>query len=829
MRTPFKRAAAACIAVGSIFLGSLPGVERSESVFAASAPAAQAAPAPGVFPLQNGDAERIASILRTLYPSARILVDHASNSVIAFASPAQIAAMRGVVTQLDVRSPSKTQTTAIPLNTVSAATLIPKLHAIFRSARFAAGPNKSLIVNATPADLTEIKGLVAAIDVPPTPAPANARASEAVKVQQANPSDVVRIVQAQIPGVHASSAGSMVILSGTPDAVAQAKTLVAQVDEPGTTTPYIQIYRLRNVDAQSVADLLQHSFPSITVSVEKDLNAITVDAAQSLQTRIASGIEQLDGGVHVAHAAPAVAQPGTASAPLEAGDGQTIEVVNLRAAIPATGTAGGTTTATDIANAVQAALSRSAPGLHITVQPNSTQLILAGTSDEIRLGKELIDQLDVAQKLVVLDTEILEVDETAAKNLGLSVQTPAGATVPSISTVVSENVPTPQPGYSSPPQFLGLLPFTRTGLSIGLQLGLLVQHGDARILADPRITTISGRTASIRAGDNITVQTQAGGGAGTVATTQLQTFQTGVSLDITPVINAGNFVTLTLHPVVNNLSGYSESIPQISTRDTQTTVGMQADQTLVIGGLIEDSTTNTETKIPGLGDLPLIGRLFRNTNYSRQRNELVITVTPHIIDPGSAAAGATLGSPTMNEIPTPQPLPTLEPGTLLPAAKPLGFETSKPFVSATVAALPHPQASPRPQPSGSASPHPQPTPSAFAAANVFTFGAPPQNNFALPTDAVKIDYVMLSPTVMKNNTQFNISVITSSNVSQLLLDTNSGPQIIAHTGGPGMWQSSITFNGSNVSAGDNMLTFVLIASKEDGTTQRLTIPVSYAP
>jgi hypothetical protein len=82
---------------------------------------------------------------------------------------------------------------------------------------------------------------------------------------------------------------------------------------------------------------------------------------------------------------------------------------------------------------------------------------------------------------------------------------------------------------------------------------------------------------------------------------------------------------------------------------------------------------------------------------------------------------------------------------------------------------------------------------------------------------------------MHNNSPFSISVITSSNVTQLLLDTNSGTQQLAHSGGPGMWQASIVFQGSNVTNGQNNLAFVLIASKDDGTTQRMTIPVSYAP
>ncbi len=820
MRSACIRAVAAVLVVGSVAVGAFPGASPPQPVSAAAG-----AQTPGVFPVQNGNADRIAKILRTLYPTARLVVDHASNSVIAFASPDQIAQMRGIVQQLDVRNPTQASTTAIAVKSVGVASLIPKLRVLFPNARFSAGPNKSLLVDASPADLAQIKDVVAAVDVAPTAPPVAARTTDVVKLQSARPADVIRVVQAQVPGAHVTSSGGLILLAGTSDAVAQAKALIVQIDQPADTTPITQIYRLHSVDAQSVANLLQRSFPNVTISVEKDLNALTVVAPQAVQTQIAAGIEQLDGGMHVARSQPVVAQPGAVSPPINAGDGQSVEVVSLRAAVPSLGTAGGSTTALDISNAVQSALARSAPGLHISVQSNSTQLILTGTPDEIQLGKELIDQLDVAQKLVVLDTEILEVDETAAKNLGLSVQSTAtGATVPGLSTVVSELVPTPQPNFSSAPQFLGLLPFTRTGLSLGVQLNLLVQHGDARILSDPRITTISGRTATIRAGDNITVQTQTAGSATTGITTQLQTFQTGVSLDITPVIDAGNFISLTLHPVVNNLSGYNaQQIPQISTRDTQTTVGLMADQTLVIGGLIEDSRSSTVTKIPLLGDLPLVGRAFRNTQITAERDELIITVTPHIIEPGASAPGAMLGTPTFGEIPTPQPLPTLEPGTLLPPARPLGFVTSRPLAASTpvnLGALPK---------SPAASGSPLPTPAAFANANTFTYGAAPQNTFALGSDPPKIYFVTLAPTIMHNNSPFNISVITSSNISQLILDTNSGPQQLAHTGGPGMWQASIVFQGGNVTNGQNNLSFQLIASREDGVSQRLSIPVSYAP
>ena len=114
-------------------------------------------------------------------------------------------------------------------------------------------------------------------------------------------------------------------------------------------------------------------------------------------------------------------------------------------------------------------------------------------------------------------------------------------------------------------------------------MNLAIQNGKGRVLANPRITTLSGRTASIKAGDNISILTTTAGSVGTIATTQVQSFQTGVTLDITPLIDDNDGITVNLHPVVNSLIGLNDGIPEISTRDTQTTVRLRDDQTLVIG------------------------------------------------------------------------------------------------------------------------------------------------------------------------------------------------------------------------------------------------------
>lgn len=759
--------------------------------------------APAVLSLQIVGAARAASVLRSLYPHDRIAVDGSANAVIVIAPPEDVTAMRAVLEGIDVRDPTHPVSEAVQLRSADPAVVAAQLRRIYPAARIAGAPNRTLLIQAKPADVAQMRTLIAAIDTPPaTPAP-SAAPVDAVRVTRATPRDVARAIANQFHGVRASVAGQSVVLSGAPDEVAKAKALVALIDQPSSGVRYTQIYRLRFVGARSVANLLSRSLHDVAITIDADLNALSVLATPAEQQRIADALAQLDASG--AGAGPPIQQAGSA----EPGGGGA-EVISLRAAAPGLNGAP-SSSATDIATTVTQALQGQAPDLRITVPPNSTQLVLTGSPYAIRLAKGLIDQLDVEQKLVVLDTEILEVDETAAKNLGLSFSTPV------LTTTLNETTPN-APNGGTPPPFLQFQAFTRTPLSFGVNLNLLIQSGKGRVLADPRITTISGRTATIRAGDNIAILTTTGGGTGTVATTQLQTFQTGVTLDITPVVNSGNFITVALHPTVNSLSGVSNGIPQISTRDTQTTVAMREDQTLVIGGLIQDTITTSSTKIPLLGDLPLIGKAFRNDEYNRQRNELIITVTPHVVSPDAPGAAPGAGLPP---VPTPQPLPTLPPGTTLPpVAKPVGSpvpraaSTAAPVTQPTIAAA-HGET-------------PSPIPSAFAATNVFTHGQPPSNNYAGPTDPVQIFYATFSPTVLRNGAPVHFTAVTTTNVSRLTIGYQGFQTQIAQTA-PGQWQSSYNFSAAGLTPGQTGIALTVTAARLDGAASSIQIPVSVVP
>jgi type II secretory pathway component GspD/PulD (secretin) len=757
-----------------------------------------------VVPLSIVPAARAAQVVRSLYPRLSVRPDAAANALVMAGSAADIQGARGILSGLDVRDASKPTTEAITVRTQPAAVVADRLRALYPAAKITVVSRTTMLVNATAADLTQIKALVGGIDTAtaaPTVAPT---ASEAIKVLQRRPQDVARAVSAQVPRLHAAVSGSSVVLTGSPEDVARARVLIAQLDSPEFGTRYVQIYRLKNVDAKSVAELIQRSFPSVSITVDAGLNALSVTATAAEQQRIADGVARLDGT-----AGAGSASTGEAGNSVTTLGPQAHEVIQLQSIVPNSGY-GNSTTPQDIASAVQQALSVSSPDLRVVVPNGTQQVILTGNPQSVRAAKALIAELDVVPQSVVLDTEILELDESSSRNLGLQLGTT------SIGTTFSEIQPTPDPNNGVPGRLIRLQPLTRTGISFQAQVNLLIQNGNARVLADPRITTLSGRTATIRAGDSISILTTVGGGSGTVATTQLQTFQTGVTLDITPIITNNGELSVALHPVVNSLGGFLNGVPQISTRDTQTTVHLRDNETLVIGGLIQETMQHTESKIPVLGDLPLIGRAFRNQNRTTTRNELIIVVTPHLLS-GSATTTVPSAAGGLT-IPSPRPLPTLPPSTTFPTAPPSPLQTPTPTPRRDTKTA-------APGPTPSTPPSTAPTPAAFAQANVYVYGSPPPSTYAGPGDAPQIFYAMLSPTVLTPNTTIKVSAIVTTNVQKLTI--SSGPTTIGLSPvGSGTWQAVFAANTLNLPPTATTLQLTLTASRGDGQTASIQLPVS---
>lgn len=169
-------------------------------------------------------------------------------------------------------------------------------------------------------------------------------------------------------------------------------------------------------------------------------------------------------------------------------------------------------------------------------------------------------------------------------------------------------------------------------------LRFLEDEGMARILAEPRLVTLSGQEASFLAGGEFPIPvTQEGG----VTTIEFREF--GVALRFTPIVMADGRISLRVAPSVSDIVsssavpsgivGVDILAPTLSTRKLESTVHLHDGQTLALAGLLQDNLRQNVSKIPGLGNLPIIGSLFRSTNYVQNKTDLLISVTPHLVKP----------------------------------------------------------------------------------------------------------------------------------------------------------------------------------------------------
>ncbi len=251
--------------------------------------------APVVINFQTIPAQRAAAILRSVYPDAHITIDTHANAVIVIAPGYEEQGMRTIAGGIDIKNPTATAIDTYQLKVLSPATVAQRLGSVFPQARVLVAPNRTVIIMASPIDMAQIKAVVTAIDTaPPTPTPKPRYPAEAVRVTQRNVKQVARAVAAEAPTVRVAISGSEILLSGPPDDVEHAKQLVAELDVPQMGTQYTQVYRLKYIDAGSVAELFQRSFTNLPVAVDTDLNAITVTSNLTVQRRIADAIGQLD-------------------------------------------------------------------------------------------------------------------------------------------------------------------------------------------------------------------------------------------------------------------------------------------------------------------------------------------------------------------------------------------------------------------------------------------------------------------------------------------------------------------------------------------------------
>jgi general secretion pathway protein D len=247
-------------------------------------------------------------------------------------------------------------------------------------------------------------------------------------------------------------------------------------------------------------------------------------------------------------------------------------------------------------------------------------VILRGPPDRLAAIKREIAMLDVPVTSVVLETEFVELSETGARNLGLDFNNANGQI-----TAVNVDYSRGFPGFSDTPR--------HGGVNAAFQVALYAQiaKGEGKIVSKPRISAQSGATAKIVTGDALPILTSIALSGVNAVQQQVEYVNVGVTLQIAPRVSDDGFVTAHVFAVVSSVTGFSQGYPTISQREASTSATVHDGEPFVIGGLTEESRILNKSKLPLLGDLPLLGALFTTEHTSQAKRDLYIVVTPHIV------------------------------------------------------------------------------------------------------------------------------------------------------------------------------------------------------
>ncbi len=304
---------------------------------------------------------------------------------------------------------------------------------------------------------------------------------------------------------------------------------------------------------------------------------------------------------------------------------------------------------------VRQTLSTVAPGENVQVTSVDNSLVLsgnvssAGRAERVRSAAasivsetkgNVVNRMSVVTpNQVNIRVKIAEVDRQVLKALGFNWSTTPGI-LGGLPARFGFNTDNPVTGGNITAQNVFAYAFPIPGTSSQLQVTLdaLAQENLLTTLAEPNLTATSGQAASFLAGGEfpIPVAVSPSGGTTTISV-EFKTF--GVSLDVIPTIIDANHLNLRIRPEVSQLSSNGAvvisgfSIPALTVRRAETTVELASGESYALAGLLQNSTTQNISKIPALGDIPIIGQLFRSQQFQRDETELVIIVTPYLVKP----------------------------------------------------------------------------------------------------------------------------------------------------------------------------------------------------
>jgi len=246
------------------------------------------------------------------------------------------------------------------------------------------------------------------------------------------------------------------------------------------------------------------------------------------------------------------------------------------------------------------------------VDKASNSIVLTASQAQMNLIDALLQQIDTPLPQVLVEAMVLEVPTEVTKNLGVAWQT----TTPFTLTFTGGQYPC-------------CAQVTITSPALLTTLNTLIQEHKSRLLANPRLAVRDGETARMNIGDKIPFQVVNAQGVPSVVI-----IEAGVKLEITPRINGDGFVTVRMHPEVSTIKTAPAAggvPPTIATREADSSLTVKDGTPIILAGLIQKNEISTTVKVPLLGDIPILGWLFKSVSTDNTNNEVIFVITPHIL------------------------------------------------------------------------------------------------------------------------------------------------------------------------------------------------------
>ncbi|MBS0293371.1 MAG: type II secretion system secretin GspD [Proteobacteria bacterium] len=510
--------------------------------------------------------------------------------------------------------------------------------------------NNSLVITDYADNLQRLARIIAAMDV------ANATDVEVIPLQHAVAAEIAPLVARLIEGGGGTGAApaaaqgqsdtafkttllpeprsnALIVRAANPARLAQVRSLVARLDQPAApgssaASGNIHVVYLKNADAVKLAVTLRAAITAGNVGsgVGGDMGGGTA----------AGGSTGLSGGLTQTGASTGMSQSGLARS--------------------STGTGTGAGLGAGTGGSLNRSGNQPSTGGLIQADPTTNSLIITAPDPLYRQLRTVIDQLDGRRAQVLIESLIVEVSANKVAEFGIQwqgVMGNVGSTLGVLGTnssvagtnildlalaAASGNTSSIATAKPAPGMNLAIAPRINGKYYLGALANFLENTGDANVLSTPNLMTLDNEEAQIIIGNNVPFVT--GSYANTTGANTVNPFTTverkdvGLMLRVRPTINENGTVKLTLYQEVSKIDSATltnANGPSTSKRSIESTVLVDDGNVIVIGGLLEDSYSLGQDKVPLMGDLPVVGGLFRNEKRQRQKTNLMVFLRPMVI------------------------------------------------------------------------------------------------------------------------------------------------------------------------------------------------------